>query len=119
MCRALSGGQRQAVAVARAVTWGSKVLLMDEPTAALGVEQQARVGELVKGVAAQGVGVIIVSHNLPQVREVCDRVAVLFRGHIIKELTAAEATMEEMVLWITGAGRHAEAARAITGEAPA
>lgn len=114
MCGALSGGQRQAVAVARAVAWGSKVLLMDEPTAALGVEQQARVGELVKSVAADGRGVIMVSHNLPQVQEICDRVVVLFRGQVIKELPAKQTSMEEMVLWITGAGRHAEEVAAAT-----
>jgi ABC-type sugar transport system ATPase subunit len=103
-CRSLSGGQRQAIAVARAVAWGSKILLMDEPTAALGVEQQARVGELVRSVRDHGVGVAIVSHNLPQVKQLCDRVAVLFRGQLVATLPAADASVEEIVMWITGAG---------------
>jgi simple sugar transport system ATP-binding protein len=99
----LSGGQRQAVAVARAVTWGSRVLLMDEPTAALGVEQQHQVGELIGTVKQKGTPVLVVSHNLPQVEEVADRILVLFRGHLVKELVASETSTEEIVAWITGA----------------
>ena len=66
----LSGGQRQAIAVGRAVAWGSKVILMDEPTAALGVEQQGRVAELVRSVCDNGVPVLLISHNLPQVHKI-------------------------------------------------
>lgn len=99
----LSGGQRQAIAVGRAVAWGSKVILMDEPTAALGVEQQERVGELVASVAAQGVPVLLISHNLPQVHRLCHRVVVLFQGQIVADLRPEETSMEQIVSWITGA----------------
>ncbi len=99
----LSGGQRQAVAVGRAVAWGSRIVLMDEPTAALGVEQQARVGELIRNVAGQDIPVVLISHNLPQVHAICDRIVVLFHGRVIAELAPAEAPVEEIVSWITGA----------------
>ncbi|HVC25470.1 MAG TPA: ATP-binding cassette domain-containing protein [Acidimicrobiales bacterium] len=98
----LSGGQRQAVAVGRAAAWGSKILLMDEPTAALGVEQQAKVGELIRTVASGGLPVLLISHNLPQVYEVCDRILVLFHGRLIADLRPAETDMDGIVAWITG-----------------
>jgi simple sugar transport system ATP-binding protein len=100
----LSGGQRQAVAVARAVTWGSRLLLMDEPTAALGVEQQHQVGELIGAVRETGTPVILISHNMPQVMDVADRILVLFHGRLIKQLTTADTSVEEIIMWITGAG---------------
>ena len=103
-CGSLSGGQRQAVAVARAVTWGSRVLLMDEPTAALGVEQQKQVGELIRSIKGTGTPVILVSHNLPQVEAIADRIMVFFQGRLIKELVTSETSTEEIVTWITGAG---------------
>jgi simple sugar transport system ATP-binding protein len=103
-CGALSGGQRQAVAVARAITWGSRLLLMDEPTAALGVEQQHQVGNLIRTVRETGTPVLLISHNLPQVMEISDRVLVLFRGRLIKEMATADTSTEEVVMWITGAG---------------
>jgi ABC-type sugar transport system ATPase subunit len=99
----LSGGQRQAIAVGRAVAWGSRVILMDEPTAALGVEQQAKVGELVQTVRDQGVPVLLISHNLPQVHALCDRVVVLFQGRVVADLRPATCSVEEIVSWITGA----------------
>src|SRR5258708_544991 len=76
----LSGGQRQAVAVSRAVLWGSRLVLLDEPTAALGVEQTAQVLELVKTLARRGLGVVIVSHNLVDVLAVADPICVLRLG---------------------------------------
>ena len=100
---ALSGGQRQAIAVSRATAWGSKLVLMDEPTAALGVEQQHRVGELVRHVAAQHVPVVLISHNLPQVRDLCDRVLVMYRGRIVADLDPKVEGIESMIRWITGA----------------
>ncbi|MGV8885368.1 MAG: ATP-binding cassette domain-containing protein [Microbacteriaceae bacterium] len=99
----LSGGQRQAIAVARAVSWGSRLVLMDEPTAALGVEQQHRVGELIQNVSATGLPVLLISHNLPQVKELCDRVLVLHRGTIVVDLNPKEHGVEEIIRWITGA----------------
>jgi ABC-type sugar transport system ATPase subunit len=103
-CGSLSGGQRQAVAVARAVTWGSRMLLMDEPTAALGVEQQHQVGELIRTVQETGTPVILISHNMPQVMDVSTRILVLFHGHLIKQLITAYTSTEEVIMWITGAG---------------
>jgi ABC-type sugar transport system ATPase subunit len=108
----LSGGQRQAVAVGRAVAWGSRVVLMDEPTAALGVEQQARVAELIKTVASHQLAVLLISHNLPQVYEICHRVLVLFRGEIVANLRPSEVDIDDIVGWITGS---AVAARRLHG----
>jgi simple sugar transport system ATP-binding protein len=98
----LSGGQRQAVAVGRAVAWGSRVILMDEPTAALGVEQQAKVGELIQTVASQGLPVLLISHNLQQVHTICDRILVLFHGTIVADLRSQDTEIDEIVGWITG-----------------
>jgi ABC-type sugar transport system ATPase subunit len=111
-CRALSGGQRQAVAVARGLIWGSKLLLLDEPTAALGVEQQAKVGQLIQAVRARGIPVILVSHNMPQVHALCDRIVVLFQGQIIADRPAAGTTIEDTIASITGVGSQARGARA-------
>jgi ABC-type sugar transport system ATPase subunit len=100
---ALSGGQRQAIAVARAVSWGRRVILMDEPTAALGVEEQAKVAGLIGEVRRNGIPVLLVSHNIPQVHDICDRIVVLFHGRIVADLQKHEADVEEVVMWITGA----------------
>lgn len=102
-CGALSGGQRQAVAVGRAITWGSRVLLMDEPTAALGVEQQQQVGELIRTVQHTGTPVLLISHNLPQVMAVSDRILVMFQGQLTRELVTSETSTVEVVSAITGA----------------
>jgi len=102
-CGLLSGGQRQAVAVARAVRWGSRVLLLDEPTAALAVMEAEKIGGLVKEVASQGVGVVLVSHNMPQVHKLCDRILVLLRGRMVADLRRDEVSVEDIVMWITGA----------------
>lgn len=102
-CGLLSGGQRQAVAVARAVRWGSRVLLLDEPTAALAVMEAEKIGGLVREVASQGVGVVLVSHNMPQVHQLCDRILVLLRGRLVANLRREEINVEDIVMWITGA----------------
>jgi ABC-type sugar transport system ATPase subunit len=102
-CGLLSGGQRQAVAVARAVMWGSKLLLLDEPTAALAVMEQRKIGALIESVASHDIGVVLVSHNLRQVMQLCDRIVVLLRGHLIADLKTSETTVEDVVRWITGA----------------
>jgi ABC-type sugar transport system ATPase subunit len=99
----LSGGQRQAIAVARAVAWGRRVVLMDEPTAALGVEEQQKVGELIAEVSARGTPVLLVSHNIPQVHEVCDRVVVLLHGRAVADLPRHDRTVDDIIAWITGA----------------
>lgn len=102
-CRALSGGQRQAIAIARGVIWSSKALLLDEPTAALGVEQQAQVGRLIREVADRGIAIMLISHNLPQVLEVCDRIVVLWRGQLVANLSRQDCDLDHVVQWITGA----------------
>ncbi len=103
LATSLSGGQRQAIAVARAVAWGRRVLLMDEPTAALGVEEQEKVEELITEVRRGGIPVLLVSHNIPQVHSLCDRVVVLYHGRAVANLTKDEVDVEEIVRWITGA----------------
>ena len=102
-CGLLSGGQRQAVAVARSVMWGSRLLLLDEPTAALAVMEAEKIGSLVREVAKQGVGVVLVSHNMPQVHDLCDRIIVVLRGRVVAELRRGEVTVTDIVMWITGA----------------
>jgi ABC-type sugar transport system ATPase subunit len=86
----LSGGQRQAVAIAKAVLWNSKLVVMDEPTAALGVAQTAMVLKLVRSLADRGLGVLIVSHNMNDVFEVADRLAILRLGELVAQRPAAE-----------------------------
>ena len=102
----LSGGQRQGVAVARAVTWAGKVVFMDEPTAALGVVQTRNVLDLIKRVRETGLAVVLISHNMPEVMEVSDRVEVLRLGERVARFTTADASMEELVGAMTGALRH-------------
>lgn len=99
----LSGGQRQSVAVARAVAWASRVVFLDEPTAALGVAQTGRVLDVIRRVRDQGVAVVLISHNMPQVVEVADRIEVLRLGRRVAEFSAANATVEGLVAAMTGA----------------
>lgn len=99
----LSGGQRQAVAVSRAVTWASRVIFMDEPTAALGVVQANKVLELIRRLRGSGMSVVLISHNLPQVFEVADRIQVLRLGRRVASFRADQATMEQVVRAMTGA----------------
>ncbi len=86
----LSGGQRQAVAIARALYWQAKVVILDEPTAALAVMEREHVIQLARRLAAEGVGVIYIGHNLIEILEVADRVAVMYRGRIEHVTTAAD-----------------------------
>jgi simple sugar transport system ATP-binding protein len=103
-----SGGQRQGVAVARAVTWASKVVFMDEPTAALGVVQTRKVLELIRRVRDTGLSVVLISHNMPDVLAVSDRVEVLRLGERVAQFRTADVTMEILVGAMTGAiGREA------------
>ena len=97
----LSGGQRQSVAVARAVMWNSRVVILDEPTAALGVAQTEQVLELVKRLAEQGLAVVIISHNLHDVFEVAQRITVLRLGRNIGVYDRSATTQEEVVHAIT------------------
>lgn len=99
----LSGGQRQSVAISRAVMWNSKIVLLDEPTAALGVAQTREVLELIKRLREQGLGVVLISHNLHDVFEVADRITVLRLGRNVTTFERARATPEQVVAAITGA----------------
>src|SRR5919202_253297 len=99
----MSGGQRQGVAVARAVTWAGKVVFMDEPTAALGVVQTRNVLDLIRRVRETGLAVVLISHNMPDVLAVSDRVEVLRLGERVAQFTTADTTMERLVGAMTGA----------------
>src|SRR6185369_5886727 len=99
----LSGGQRQSVAVARAVMGDNKVVLLDEPTAALGVAQTHEVLELVKRLREQGLGVVLISHNLSNVFEVADRITVLRLGRWVGTFDAKGVSHEQLVAFMTGA----------------
>ncbi len=101
--RHLSGGQRQALAVGRAIPWGGKIIIMDEPTAALGVEESAKVLDLVLQLKKQGASVIIISHNLVHVFDVADRIFVLRGGRRVGSRLKHETNGEEIVKLITGA----------------
>jgi fructose transport system ATP-binding protein len=100
---AMSGGQRQSVAIARAVMWASKLLIMDEPTAALGVAQSAAVLELVQRVRERGTSVVIISHILPHVLELADRIVVVRHGRIVADLPAAGVSQDRLIALIVGA----------------
>jgi ABC-type sugar transport system ATPase subunit len=97
----LSGGQRQAVAVAKAVMWNSQLVIMDEPTAALGVAQTAMVLELTRRLAERGLGVIFVSHNFNDVFEVADQIAVLYLGRLVASIPAADLDRQMVVDLVT------------------
>jgi D-xylose transport system ATP-binding protein len=98
----LSGGQRQTVAIARAVLRSAKLVILDEPTAALGVAQTEQVLNLVRRLAFQGVAVVIISHNLSDVFKVCDEVNVLYLGTMTASLNVTETNQQDVVGYITG-----------------
>jgi ABC-type sugar transport system ATPase subunit len=109
--RGMSGGQRQSLAIARAVLWGKRVVILDEPTAALGVRETAHVLDLIRRLRDRGVSVIIVSHNMQQLREVADRVTIMRLGHTIATRDIASTSVEDLVGLITGAVRPDEVDR--------
>jgi len=98
----MSGGQRQAVAVARAVAFSSRLVILDEPTAALGLRESAQVLELVRRLRDDGVAVILISHSMDHVMAVADRAMVLRRGRKVGETAATDANQEQLVSWIVG-----------------
>ena len=100
----LSGGQRQTVAIAKAVLWNSKVVLLDEPTAALGVAQTRQVLDLVRRLADRGLGVVLISHNMGDVLEVADRITALYLGRVAADVPSKDVTHSQVVELIT-AGR--------------
>jgi D-xylose transport system ATP-binding protein len=112
----LSGGQRQTVAIAKAVLWNSRVVILDEPTAALGVAQTAQVLELVRRLADNGLAVVLISHNMNDVFAVSDRIAALYLGRMVAEVPASEVTHAQVVELIT-AGRSGQLGLPADGEA--
>ncbi len=109
---ALSGGQRQLVAIARAAGWGNRLIVMDEPTAALGVQESLMVLELVRHLRSRGIAVLVISHNLEHVFAMADRIAVLRRGRLVGTVRTSETDPNDVVRLIVGAdavaARHPE-----------
>lgn len=100
----MSGGQRQVVAISKAAYWGRRLLLLDEPTAALGVQESAGVLELIAHTAGRGdMAILVIAHNLQHIFSVCTRVLVLRRGSLVADLKVADTNAEEVVAFITGA----------------
>jgi len=99
----LSGGQRQAIAVARATAWGKRVVIMDEPTAALGVRETTMVLRLIERVKEAGIAVVMISHSMPEVFEVADRITILRLGRTVRQMRRDEASMTDVVAFMTGA----------------
>ncbi|MEU3254370.1 ATP-binding cassette domain-containing protein [Streptomyces sp. NPDC006997] len=114
----LSGGQRQTVAIAKAVLWNSKVVILDEPTAALGVAQTAQVLELVRRLADNGLAVVLISHNMNDVFAVSDRIAALYLGRMAAQVKASDVTHSQVVELITS-GRSGDLGLATTNGATA
>lgn len=113
----LSGGQRQSVAIGRAIAFGTKLVIMDEPTAALGAVEVAKVLDLVRSLKARGLTVIVISHNLQHVFSVADRIAVLRRGRMVGIVRPAETSGEAVVRMIVGAHEEAVDLPAARGDA--
>ncbi len=112
----LSGGQRQTVAIAKAVLWNSKLVILDEPTAALGVAQTAQVLELVRRLADQGLAVILISHNMNDVMQVADKISVLYLGQMAATVKRSDVTQTQVVELITS-GRSGDIGLAGNGQA--
>ena len=99
----MSGGQRQLVAIARGAFWGTKLLLLDEPTAALGVRESGEVLALIRRLSERGMTMLMVTHNLEHLWSVCNRVVVMRRGRKVADMPSADTSMDEVVAYITGA----------------
>lgn len=108
MIRNMSGGQRQCVAIARTATFHSKLTIMDEPTAALGVQETAQVENIIRTLKQQGEPLILISHNMRQVFDLVDRIVVFRRGRIVADLKKDETDGQDVVAYITGAKTGAE-----------
>ena len=106
--RNMSGGQRQCVAIARTATFHSKLTIMDEPTAALGVQETAQVENIVRTLKEAGEPLVLISHNMRQVFDLCDRIVVFRRGRIVANLTKDQTDGQDVVAYITGAKTGAE-----------
>lgn len=95
--KALSGGQRQSVAIARAVYFNAKILIMDEPTAALGVQETAMVAELIQELKRQGLGIFLIDHDIHQVKAMCDRASVMKNGQLVGTVNVADVTEDDLL----------------------
>jgi fructose transport system ATP-binding protein len=104
----MSGGQRQCVAIARTASFASKLTIMDEPTAALGVQETAQVENIIRSLKEQGEPLILISHNMRQVMDLVDRIIVFRRGRIVANLRKEETDGQDVVAYITGAKTGAE-----------
>jgi len=100
--RDLSGGQRQAVSIARALYWNARVVIMDEPTAALAVMETRNVQHMARQLAAEGVAVIYIGHNLVEILDIADRIAVMYRGTMVFEAPASDTDQDELIRYMTG-----------------
>ncbi|KAB2856215.1 MAG: sugar ABC transporter ATP-binding protein [Bauldia sp.] len=105
----LSGGQQQAVAIARATAFDARVVIMDEPTAALAVKEVGKVLDLIKGLKEHGVGVILISHRMDDIFYVCDRVMALFHGRNFADAPLKSTTRNEVIGWVMGTKGHTQA----------
>ncbi|HSE74208.1 MAG TPA: ATP-binding cassette domain-containing protein, partial [Dongiaceae bacterium] len=108
----LSGGQRQAIELNRFVHWGGKLVLLDEPFAALGVEQTRRGLEMIKRIAAQGIGVIVITHIMAQAFQVADRIVVIRQGRVAGDVKRTATSPDEIVQMITGEAIESQAQQA-------
>ena len=118
--RGLSGGQRQAVAIARGVMWGRELVIMDEPTAALGVQETAKVETLIRDLVTRGIGIIVISHNLEQVMRLSTRIWVMRGGRVVDGIPTEQASKEDVVAMITGLHQTApQRSRPIAADQPA
>jgi D-xylose transport system ATP-binding protein len=95
--KALSGGQRQSVAIARAILFNARILIMDEPTAALGPQETAQVGELIKQLKSEGIGIFLISHDIHDVFDLADRVVVMKNGQVVGEARTSDVTKDEVL----------------------
>jgi fructose transport system ATP-binding protein len=112
----LSGGQRQGVAVARAVAWASHVVVMDEPTAALGVKESGQVLDMIRRVRDRGLPVVLISHNMPHVFEIADRIHVQRLGRRVAQIKPGDHSMAEVVSIMTGAMRISDGKAVVVDE---
>ena len=104
LARDLSGGQRQAIAIARAVSWAKNAILLDEPTSALAAAQTAQTNETIKRAAAQGLGIVVITHDLPNMLDYADRILVMRRGAVVAERVPAQTDLSELVGLMVGTG---------------
>jgi D-xylose transport system ATP-binding protein len=95
--KALSGGQRQSVAIARAILFNARILIMDEPTAALGPQETAQVADLIKELKAEGIGIFLISHDIHDVFDLADRVVVMKNGQVVGTARTADVTKDEVL----------------------